>query len=429
MNKSKNLSHIVIIGGGAGGLELATRSGKTLGKSHKAEITLVDCSPTHLWKPLLHEVAAGTLNSFEDELNYMVHAYLYHFHFVLGQFINLNRKQREITLAPITDTAQSEIIPPRTIKYDTLVIAIGGMSNTFSTPGAKEYCLFLDKIAQAKNFQQQFLKDILRTQNMGKKFSVAIVGAGATGIELVAELHYAMNQAMRYSAQTNTIEFTVIESSNRVLPALPERLSIAITKQLEKIGVKIFTGHRVTHVTEDAFILDDDTTITSDLKVWTAGVKAPDFLKHLDGLATNKINQILVKQNLQTIDDENIFALGDCASCPQADKNSTVPPRAQAAHQQATALAKSLRNRLENKPLIDFYYHDYGSLITLSRYETTGNLMGRLFNVFIEGKLARMFYVSLYKMHQTALYGYWRTFLLTFANGLTRRIRPRLKLH
>lgn len=435
--ESQHKHHIVIVGGGAGGLELAACLGKKLGKRNRAQITLVDANLTHLWKPLLHEVAAGTLNSHEDQLDYIAYAANYHFTFALGKLNGLNRREKIIYLAPIADENNNEIIPARSLSYDTLVIAIGSTVNDFSTPGVYEHCLFLNDHNEANQFHQLFLRKMLQAQsqpNIAKQLRIAIVGGGATGVELAAELYYAIHQVVYYGWEhidpEQNIQITLIEAADRILSALPERLASATAEQLKKMGVEIYTRQRVSKVTAEGLHTNDGLFVSADLKVWAAGIKAADFLQNLDGLETNHLNQLIVKQTLQTTVDDNIFAFGDCASCPQPGRSNPVPPRAQAAHQQASLLVKSLQRRLKNKSLLPYYYRDYGSLISLSRYDAVGNLMGRFMgSIFIEGKLARLFYISLYKMHQIALYGFWRVGLLTFANFLTRRLRPRLKLH
>jgi len=431
---------IVIVGGGAGGLELATSLGKKLKRNSDVRVTLIDASLTHLWKPLWHEVAAGTLNSHEDELNYIAHAYQNHFHFILGKLDGLERANKEIFLAPVLDEQKKEIIPRRHVHYDTLIIAIGSVSNDFGTPGVRENCYFLDERFQADQFQQQFLKKILQAQNQLEsqgfdQLTIAIVGGGATGVELAAELHYAIDQAARYGRSQLTasknVKICIIEAAERLLAALPERVSHATTEELKKLGIEVYTGQRVAEVNEKGLLTTSGLFIAADLKVWAAGIKAPEILEHLDGLEVNRLNQLVVKQTLQTTRDDNIFAFGDCASCPQPTRdNQPVPPRAQAAHQQASQLAKTIMRRLKGLSPLPFFYRDYGSLISLSHHTAIGNLMGRIkTNYFIEGKVARWMYLSLYKMHQSKLYGYWRVAMLTIANLLTRRIKPRLKLH
>lgn len=433
---NQTIPHIVIVGGGAGGLELAAKLGHSLGKKKKAYITLIDSSPTHLWKPLLHEVAAGTLDSNEDQLNYFSYAAKHFFQFNLGTLQNLNRTNKKITLAPLHSSNNKMITSERTVSYDVLVIAIGSVANDFNTPGANEYCLFLDNTEQAKYFQQQFLDHMLHLSyqpiDSTPTFSLAIIGGGATGVEFAAELHYAIAEMRKNGLKINpsSIRLDVIEASDRLLPALSSKISEEATRVLNKLEIKVHTGKKVISISNNGLKLEDGEFIPANLIVWSAGIKASSLLAHLDGLATNKINQLMVKQTLQTTEDNSIFALGDCTSCPQPNSDKNVPPRAQAAHQQASFLAKNIPLFLNNQPLENYVYNDYGSLISLSRYQTVGSLVS-IFSkqTSVEGYLAQFIYKSLYKMHQSALFGPWRVALLTLANRLSRSVRPRIKLH
>ncbi len=433
------MSHrIIIVGGGAGGLELATRLGKTLGKRDLARVTLVDANLTHIWKPLLHEVAAGSLNSSEDELNYVAQAKWNHFEFQLGRMEGLDRSAKKIQLSATLDEQGEELVPARSLDYDTLVIAVGSTTNDFGTPGAAEHCLFLDTRVQAERFHRQLLNHYMRAHanqaGNAEQISVAIVGAGATGVELAAELHHAAHELAAYgldSIKPENMRITLIEAGPRVLPALPERIGQPVHKTLEKLGVTVLTNAAVSEVTRDSLKTAQGQDIPASLKVWAAGIRAPDFLKELDGLESNRINQLQVRPTLQTTRDDNIFAFGDCAACPQPGEDGrNVPPRAQAAHQQASLLAKSLKLRIEGKALPTYRYRDYGSLISLASFSAVGNLMGNLTgSVMLEGWLARMFYVSLYRMHQMALYGVFRTMMLMLSDRIGRGTEPRLKLH
>jgi len=433
------LPHVVIVGGGAGGLELASRLGRTLGRRRRAHVSLVDSSLTHLWKPLLHEVAAGTLNSYEDALEYLAQARWRGFEFRLGRFQGLDRKNKLIHLASTLGTDDEVIIPERTLPYDLLVIAIGSVTNDFGIPGVREHCTFLDSREQADRFQQRLLETFMQVQSQGiaagsGQLNVAIVGAGATGVELAAELHHTAHQFVAYGfdriVPEKDVRLTLIEAADRILPSLPPRLSDPAERELKRLGVTVHTGKRVTRVTPHGLYLHDGVFVHAALKVWAAGIKAPDFLKDIDGLETNRQNQLVVQQTLQTTRDDSIFALGDCASCPRPGYERPVPPTAQAAHQQASLLVRALARRLQGKPLRKYVYRDYGSLVSLSEYTTVGNLMGRLMGeIWIEGLVARILYRSLYRLHQRALFGGVRTLLLAIADFLTRPTRARTKLH
>ena len=430
---------VVIVGGGAAGLELATALGNKLGKKHLADITLIDASRTHIWKPLLHEVAAGTLDSAEDHLEYMAQARWNHFHYRLGRMTGLDRERQEVCVAATYSDEGNEIIPERRFHYDTLVISVGSLSNDFGIKGVKEHCLFLDTTAQAERFQKKLLNCMLKAHTQGKpiaegELNLAIVGAGATGVELAAQIHRVTRMLYAYGLDAidpdKHIKIHVIEAGPRILPALPQRLSDAAQQELSRLGVTVHVNQRVVEITEENIVTAAGAVIPAAIKVWAAGIKAPDFLKDIAGLETNRINQLVVKRNLQTTRDENIFAIGDCAACPLDDQGNTVPPRAQAAHQQAATLAKTIRHCLKGQPPLDYTYRDYGSLVALGRYSTVGSLMGGLIgSMMISGHIALFVYLSLYKMHQAALYGWPRTILITFLHFLRRGIDPQVKLH
>jgi NADH:quinone reductase (non-electrogenic) len=444
MNSLESPHRILIVGGGAGGLELATLLGKSLGRSKRAEITLIDANLTHLWKPLLHEVAAGTLNSHEDELSYLAQAHWHHFRFRLGRVDSVDRQVREVTTAATLDASGIEYIPRRTFQYDTLILAVGSVSNDFGIEGIKEHCHFIDHQYQANQFHQHLLRRYYtahtQKENMREgQLHIAIAGAGATGVELSAELYGSTRQLIEFGLDRidaeKHLKITIIEAADRILPGLPPHLSAKVSTELQNIGIDILTSERITRASADGFTTESGKFIPAGIKVWAAGIKAPDFLAEISGLETNRINQLVVKPTLQTSQDENIFAFGDCAACPMKDSGMNVPPRAQAAHQQASMLLNSMKMRLQNNDNLPVYtYVDYGSLINMSRYSTVGSLMGNIARVwsqsfFVEGLLARIVYISLYKMHQVALHGYIRTALSSIANLLTRQNKPRMKLH
>ncbi len=437
---SGGLYRLVIVGGGAGGLELATSLGDKLGKQRKALVTLVDTSRTHLWKPLLHQVAAGSMDLNDHELDYLYQARWHHFQFCLGRMDGLNRANKEIHLAPTLDETGREVIPRRSIPYDTLVLCVGSTTNDFGTPGAAEYAISLDNPQQAALFHSRLLNACLRADAapgplLPGQLKIAIIGAGATGVELAAELHNTIREFVSFGLDRinpeRDIKITVVEAAPKILPALPDRLSRAVLEMLHKLGVDVLTGERVTEVSEQGLKTATGRNIPAELVVWAAGIKAPDFLKNLDGLETNRINQLVVTQALQTTRDPSIFAFGDCAACPWPEKNGWIPPRAQSAHQQASHLYRMLRRHLEGKPLAPFEYRDFGSLVSLGKFSTVGSLMGSIMkgSVMIEGYFAKLMYLSLYKMHELALYGFTKVFLDTLARIITHRTEPHVKLH
>src|SRR5215210_2189706 len=431
---------MVVVGGGAAGLELVTRLGDTLARRGRAQVALVDCSRTHIWKPLLHEVAAGSMDIGAHAVDYLAQAHQHHFQYRVGEMIGLDRANRRVHLGASFDSEGKEVTPPRSLEYDSLVIAIGSRSNDFGTPGGKEHAISLDTAEEAVRFHQRLVNGLIRAHAQPGpvrpgQLDLAVIGAGATGTELAAELHRTARQIGAYGLDRidpeKDLKITLIEAGERILPALPARVSEGATNLLRKLGIDVRTNARVVEVRPDGVRLADGDFIPSELVVWAAGVKGPDLLKDLDGLEASRSNQLVVTPTLQTKRDPDVFAIGDCAFLLNPGETRPVPPRAQAASQQATYLAKQMNRRLDGKPLQPFVYRDFGSLVSLGEYSTVGNLMGFLTGkgLMVEGYFARLMYRSLYKMHQRALYGSWRVMLDTMARTLTRRTEPRVKLH
>ena len=439
------MSHrIVIVGGGAGGLELATRLGNTLGRRKQAEVTLIERKRTHVWKPKLHEIASGSMDMSAHEVGYLAQSHWHHFRYRIGEMVGLERTRREVLVAPHVDDEGKQVTPQRAFGYDTLVIAVGSQSNDFGTPGVREHAMRLETSADALRFHSRMVNACIRahaqdTPVRPEQLHVAIIGAGATGVELAAELHRTTREVVAFGLDRvdadKDIRVLLIEAAPRVLPALPPRLSEASEELLRKLGVEVHTNAKVAEVVPEGVRLADGRLLPAELIVWAAGVKAPDFLEDIAGLETNRINQLVVRPTLQTTRDDDIFAIGDCAACawPEADqgKGGFVPPRAQAAHQQASHMAGQIKCRLAGKPLTDYRYRDFGSLVSFGEFSTMGNMMGGLIggSLMVEGVFARMMYLSLYKMHELALHGFPKVALDTLARLIVRRTEPHVKLH
>lgn len=431
---------IVVVGGGAGGLELVTRLGDSLGKSGRAEVTLVERSRTHFWKPHLHELAAGTVDLDVHELDYLAQSHWHGFRYRYGEMIGLDREARQVLVGPVFDENGDQIVPARRFDYDLLVLAVGSRVNDFGTPGVAEHAIALDSPQQADRFHRRLVNAFLRAHAQTEplrpdQLNVAIVGAGATGVELSAELHNTTRELVAFGLDRivpeRDLKITLVEAAPRILPALPERLSAATGALLDKLNVQVLTGERVTEVSAAGLRTAGGRDVRAELVVWAAGIKAPEFLAGLDGLETNRINQLVVERNLQVTRDPHIFALGDCAACPWPEKNGWVPPRAQSAHQQASHLVKWLPRRLSGAAVPPWRYRDFGSLVSLGAYSTVGSLMGSITRrtLMIEGVFAGLMYKSLYKMHELALHGFAKVALDTVARTIARRTEPHVKLH
>ncbi|MDF2179444.1 NAD(P)/FAD-dependent oxidoreductase [Aliiglaciecola sp. CAU 1673] len=429
------MKKILIVGGGAGGLELATRLGHRYGKSGKAQVTLVDKNTSHIWKPLLHEVASGSLDTSTDAVIYSAHGALHHYHFQHGEFIGLDEARRQVLLAPMLDDEGQELLPQRQLAYDILVLAIGSQSNDFGTPGVAKHCYFLDSAKQAARFHRALTNAFIRVnqQQDERQLNIAIVGGGATGVELSAELYHVAALAERYGMQKMSgkrLRIQLVEAGPSILPALPPRISNAARKELTKLGVEVLESTKVSSACEQGLITQSGKLLEADLMVWAAGVKVPEFIRALGVFELNRLGQILVEPNLKAKGHQAIYVLGDCCGFLQAD-GTWVPPRAQSAHQMASLVARNIDLEIKGKALKPYQYKDHGSLVNLSRYSTVGSLMGNLTgdSLFIEGRIARIVYISLYRMHQVAIHGWLRGMLMILVEKINHAVRPKLKLH
>jgi NADH dehydrogenase len=422
---------LVVVGGGAGGLELATRLGDKHGKRSRARVTLVDRSRTHLWKPLLHEVAAGSMDMHQHQLDYLAQARWHNFTFVLGALAGLDRAAKEVVVAPVKDDEGQVILPERRVPYDKLVIAIGCESNDFNTPGVREHAFTLDNAWQAHLFHRRLVNACFHANfaNDGRVLDIAIVGAGATGVELAAELHNTLRVLAAYGLENfdpaRQIRLSIVEAGPRILPGLPDHIAEGTLGVLKDLGVAVYTGDKAVEVTAEGVRTASGKLVRGDFTVWAAGIRCPEVLKDLGGLEANRLNQLVVKPTLQTTRDDDVYAIGDCAAAPWVE-GRTVPPRAQAAHQQSSHLVTTLLKSPQ-----PYRYRDFGSLVSLGHYDTIGQLMGFVASekFRVEGYLAKLFYISLYRQHLWALHGFWRMALDTLARMIRRQVEPKVKLH
>ena len=432
-------SKIIIVGGGAGGLELACKLGRKLGPE---AVMLVDSRLSHVWKPSLHEVAAGTLDVNQEGLSYQMLAHDNGFTFAYGPMVALDAPQRLLTVGAVhgAEPANELILPERQIRFDSLVVAVGSTSNYFGVPGAAEHTISLNATEDAERFRLTLLK-LLTLASLKKNaqpdagVDVVIIGGGATGVELAAELREASGAYAAYGFNRlqvqRDVRITLLEGAPRILAPLPDRVSAAALRLLEQRAIKVVADCRVVGIEKHSVSDNKGNVYPADMCVWAAGIRAPEFLGAL-GLPTAKGGQVEVDAHLRVRDVPDVYALGDCAACTDGE-GKPVPPRAQAAHQQADYLLKTFMNMASGYPpqKKPYVYRDYGSLVSIGHQTTVGSLMGSLRGAswFVEGMMARMMYLSLHMLHHKAVLGTMRTGLMALGRFLIRRTTPLVKLH
>lgn len=429
------VKQVVVVGGGAGGLELVVKLAKKFKRDEGVRVALIDKNASHIWKPLLHEVATGSLDSHHDETSYRMLARKHRFDFILGTVDRVDAEGKNLSIAAQIDDDGSELLEARDIPFDQLVLSPGSQSNDFGTSGVAMHCIKLDSRDEAERFHKMYLKQLHRVNSAkddSSKLSVVIVGGGATGVELAADLHNVAGRLQDYGFDTfskERLNVSVIEAGPLLLPRLPERIGASVKRELQSIGVDVLTSTRIDSAQSDALYTSEGEKIDADVSVWAAGVRAPAFLAD-SGLPVDNLGRVKVNPDLTVEGYPHVFAAGDCCCCLMKD-GDTVPPRAQSAHQMASAVAYNILAIHKSKPTKPFEYKDFGSLISLSRFSTVGNLMGNLMRgtVFIEGWMARLFYLSLYRMHQNAVHGPVTTMLIMLGDRIYKATRAELKLH
>jgi NADH dehydrogenase len=386
-------------------------------------------------------VATGSLDTHAHEIAYAAHSHWNHFKFVHGEMTGVDRGSQCVKVGPVfeSESKDSEVLPPRSLEYDTLVLALGSRTHFFGVPGAEEHAVALDTLQQAERLRKRLLQVCLkkrshRTTEASEAVDIAIIGGGATGVELAAELRRMEHTLKEFRLLSDTprasMRISLLERGDRVLPALPERVSETTREALQEMGVAVRVSTAVTRVEPEWVEVEGGASIPADITIWAAGIRAPSLLASLDGLAVNHINQVKVRNSLQSESDANVFALGDCASCSWTGE-TRVPPRAQAAHQQAMFLFKALSARVEGRPIGAFTYKDHGSLVSLGSPTAVGSIAGitSTGKFFVKGFIAKLMYAALYRKHLVAVSGLRRTVFAIAAHGLGRLLTPRVKLH
>lgn len=432
------LHRIVIVGGGAGGLELASRLGRTPGRKGGVRVTLIDRNRTHIWKPRFHAIAAGSMSAHDERLDYLYQAHSTGFEYCRGAMEGLDRITREVLVAEVLGSEGEQVLPARRVPYDTLVIAVGSVSNDFGTPGVAEHMYTLDTAHEAEQFHQRLINACYRANEFPDDspdhLSIAIVGGGATGVELAAELHGAIGTLAEYGLDRldpeRNVRIRLIEAGPRILGGLAEDLAQEVSARLQEMQVEVLTEEKVSEVTAREIRTESGKVIPVDMAVWAAGIKAPAFLAELDGLETDKADRLVVANTLATTQDPSIYVMGDCAATP-AEGDGILPPLAQVAHQQASYLAKALPARMRGESVEPFSFRNRGSLVSLGDETTVGNLRGLVQGkgLRIEGWMAGMMYRMLYRSHRMTVQGVGDTALETVSEFVRKPTGPSVKLH
>jgi len=363
-NIPDNVPHIVIIGGGFGGLYAAR------GLRHaEAEITVVDRHNYHLFQPLLYQVATAALNP--SDIAAPIRAILRHqknVSVILGEAVSIDADAKRVQLAD------------GQLTYDFLVVATGATHSYFAHPEWERFAPGLKSIDDALEIRRRVLlafEAAEREEDPAKQqewLTFVIIGAGPTGVELAGALSEIARQTMVRDfrrIRSDSARVILVEGKERVLPPYPPTLSASAQKQLEKLGVEVITGAVASEV-NDREVRLGDRIIPTRTVLWGAGVQGSPLAKSL-GVPLDRAGRVLVEPDLTIPGHKDVFVIGDLAAVKQRD-GSFVPGVAPAAIQEGNHVAYNLDRALEGQPLRAFHYNDKGSLATIGRAAAVADL-------------------------------------------------------
>ena len=420
---------VVILGGGAGGLELAVG----LARRHDLDVTLVDRVSTHLWKPRLHEFAAGTVNSSLAEMSFYTLAGMHGFRFEQGDVETIDRGARSVRLAEMRDPSGHFVTTARSLAFDACVVALGGMTATFNTEGVAEHAIRLDEKSDAEEFRDLFIAMMIHARESREPAHVVIVGSGATGTELAAHLRLS-ERAFAHEPGSDEmrplLKLTILEAAPQLMPGADEGLRKSVSDRLEQLGIVVRTNAAVDLVGETDIRIRTGEVFPADVTVWAAGLTGNPRLKHLADFAIDNKGRIVVDDRLRSTIDPAIFVIGDAASFTPAGAEAPLPPTAQCASQQADYLVSALPELLAGGTAKPFVYNDRGRLLSLGGAGSVG-LVGfmRKNDFLVEGRFATAAYHGLQRRHQWSVLGPLRGSVAILADMISPGGGPALKLH
>lgn len=405
---------VVIIGGGVAGLDVAT----VLGRRRGFTVSVIDEAPTHVWKPMLHSIAAGSQDAAMVGAPYVANARRHGFAYVPGRACAIDADARQVTVAAVERHGVA-MLPERTIAYDTLVLAVGSVAASFGVPGVAEHSRHIDTLAEAIDAQSEIAARLAAALHAGRTLSIAIVGGGATGVQLAAELLTVADSYddLGIGAARDALRIQLLDRGDRLLAAFPPRVSAAAKARLESLGAAVRLDAVVCAATAKGLVLEGGAEIAADIVIWAAGVEGAMPSSITSPVKLDRAGRCIVDAHCRTSHD-GIFAIGDCAAMPLGEEGRPLPPTAQVAYQQALYLGRRLPALVAGRTVPPFRYRDRGALVSLGEYDAFGSLgsYGLFGDRFLRGRIAQLGHALLYRRHQVRLHGLRRALLLWIAD-------------
>jgi len=391
---------VLILGAGFAGIYIAVHLSKKFRNDSGVSIRLIDAKEYHLFKPMLHEVACGSVDASHIIQPIRIIKGKGSFDFIHGVVQSIDVNNQEVSICEecihcsnssrrlmleleLNETIFTEEL--RRLRYDYLVLALGGEPNYFGIDGAEEHTIPLHILDDAVKIRER-LADIfsisLKVSDEEIRralLTFVVIGAGATGVELVAEMHDFIYDVLVHGnpgIKKDEIKIVLIEAANRILPGVDEKFVGTIEKKLAAKNIDIITGTPVTQVTRDSIKMGDR-HIPAYTKIWTAGIKANALSANLP-LEKDKVGRIKVNQYLQAFDYPNVYAVGDNSSFEDPKTQRPLPATGQVAFQEAQAVVKNIRNDIKGKEKKPFKFTQLGFAVAYGEKTAVANLLGAL---------------------------------------------------
>jgi demethylphylloquinone reductase len=374
-------ARILIVGGGFGGVFTA------LDLAGAGEVTLVGTEDHFLFTPMLYEYLSGEVEAWHIAPQYK-ELLGEGVRFIRGEVTDIDFEKREATIAGRAER----------IAYDVLVLAVGGITNYAGVEGAQEYALPFRQLAHADALRRRMVEALDRVppdvapQDARRALTFAVVGAGASGVELSTKMADLLRDAFERRALRGEPRVMIIEMGDQVVPGMGDEIRVFVEDALKKSRVEMHTRTRVKSVTAKGLTFEHDGELTSleaAAVVWTGGVRINPLIEKLE-LEKDRRGLVMVEPTLQARGHERVFAIGDIAFFP--DATPTLAGTAQLALQEAGLAADNVKALLAGRELRTKHFQELGEALSLGTEHAAVLVGGRAFG----GALARQARFSLY---------------------------------
>jgi NADH dehydrogenase len=386
------IPRIVILGGGFGGLYCALELERTLARTGRAHVTLVNRENFFLFTPLLHEVAASDLDV--THIVNPIRKLLRHVRFWNGDVAAIDVDRHVVHVTHAT-TPHAHELP-----YDHLVLALGSVTNLAGVPGLERAALTMKSLEDAIRLRSRLIENLEQADvetdahHRAPLLSVVVVGGGFAGVETIAAVNDFLREALRFypGIREDELRLVLVHGGDRVLPELGPELGAYAARQLSARGVEVRTNVHARACGDDALVLDDGTRLPCGVLVWTAGNAAHPLLAALP--FANARGRIPAEPTLAVPGWPGVWALGDAAEVPDLHTGRLHPPTAQHALRQGRQLARSLEGALAGRAPTPFRFRALGQLASIGRRTGVARILGVNFSGFVAWWLWRSIYLA-----------------------------------